>query len=294
LRDAFVESIIEQGDNRNLYFITADLGFGSFDLLEKKLGKRYINIGVCEQNMINVSSGICLSDKKNKVIVYSIGNFPTLRCLEQIRNNICYHKLKVLIVSNGSGFSYGQLGMSHHSTEDFGIMRSLPEIEIYTPCNSNDAYNLTKNWIHCDTNKPTYLRLDKSEFNDASINDIKNEVDYRIISSKFSRKKNILEIYFGGISSILNDSEIKNDCCLIYRVRKGISQNLVELLSKYKDIHVYEEHNEDCGFGQYIICHSIKLKDKQNITVKCIPNIYPSFVGDQKYMRNQLGIKKND
>ncbi len=293
MRDLFVKSIIEQSNNENLFFITADLGFGSFDLLEKKLGKRYINIGVCEQNMINVASGICLSDSKNKVIVYSIGNFPTLRCLEQIRNNICYHKLNVLIVSNGSGFSYGQLGMSHHATEDFGIIRSLPEIEIYTPCNSNDAYNLTKNWINSDSNKPTYLRLDKSEFNKANISEIKNEEDYRIIRSK-SLEKNILEIYFGGISSILNDSEIKNDCCLIYRVRKGISKKLLDLLNKYNDIHVYEEHNEDCGFGQYIICHSIKLQNKQNIIVKCIPNIYPSFVGDQKYMRNQLGIKKND
>ncbi len=294
MRDSFVDSIVKQSNKKNLFFITADLGFSSFDLLEKKLGKRYLNIGVCEQNMINVASGICLSDINNKVIVYSIGNFPTLRCLEQIRNNICYHKLKVLIVSNGSGFSYGQLGMSHHATEDFGIIRSLPEIEIYTPCNSNDAYSLTKNWINSDINKPTYLRLDKSEIKITNISDIKIEDDFRVIKSKFSGREDILEIFFGGISSLLNDAEIKNDCCLIYRVRKGISQKLLLLLSNYKEIHVYEEHNEDCGFGQYVICHSIKLKIKQNIIVKGIPNIYPSFVGDQKYMRNQLGIIKND
>ena len=291
MRDKFVEAILEYAKNKNLFFLTADLGFGSFDKLEKILGRNYINVGVCEQNMVNIASGISLSDKNAKVIIYSIGNFPTLRCLEQIRNNICYHKLKVLIVTNGIGFSYGQLGMSHHATEDFGVMRSLPYLEILSPCNDLDSYQLTLEWL-TNGSLPSYLRLDKSKYknNLPSINDSKG---YRIINGR-KNDKEILEIYHGGIASLLNNKKIENDACLFYKVQKGTLNSLVDLLDQYKKIFVFEEQNQDAGFGQYVAWHCTKGKNKKELIVKCIPNILPSFVGDQLYMRNKLDIRKDD
>ncbi len=291
MRDKFVEAILEYAKNKNLFFLTADLGFGSFDKLEKILGRNYINVGVCEQNMVNIASGISLSDKNAKVIIYSIGNFPTLRCLEQIRNNICYHKLRVLIVTNGVGFSYGQLGMSHHATEDFGIMRSLPYLEILSPCNDLDSYHLTLEWL-TNGSLPSYLRLDKSKYenNLPSISDSKG---YRIINGR-KNDKEILEIYHGGIASLLNNKKIENDSCLFYKVQKGTLSSLVDLLDQYKKIFVFEEQNQDAGFGQYVAWHCTKGKNKKELIVKCIPNILPSFVGDQLYMRNKLDIRKDD
>lgn len=290
MRDEFIKAILKFAKEENIFFITADLGFGCFDSLEKLLGKRYINVGVCEQNMVNVASGLSLANKNNKIILYSIGNFPTLRCLEQIRNNICYHNLNVLIVSNGAGFSYGQLGMSHHATEDFGIMRCLPGLEIFTPCSKKDAYELTSIWIE-DYSNPAYIRLDKSQCDLNNLPGVNKLNDFRIIKGK---NNSILEVYCGGISSLLNNNLISNDCCLIYRIKKGISKKLVNLLNEYEEICIYEEHNLDGGFGQYISNHAVLNEKKQKITIIGINNEYPSFVGDQYFMRKKLGINKSD
>ncbi len=291
MRDKFVEAIINFPETKDIFFLTADLGFGSFDNLEKKLGQNYINVGVCEQNMVNVASGLSLSKTKLKVIIYSIGNFPTLRCLEQIRNNICYHKLNILVVTNGVGFSYGQLGMSHHATEDFGIMRSLPYLEILSPCNDEDTYALTTDWL-VNGMGPAYLRLDKSQYN-KSLPNIEKSKGYRILYGNSFDKK-ILEIYHGGISSLLNDKELKNDVCLVFKVTKGTSESFINLLDNYQKIIVFEEQNQDAGFGQYIAWHCVKGKNHKELIVKCVPNILPSFVGDQIYMREQLNISKDD
>tara|TARA_Y100000991_G_C21954195_1_gene341273 strand:+ start:160 stop:1035 length:876 start_codon:yes stop_codon:yes gene_type:complete len=291
MRDKFVEAVINFAKDDNFFFLTADLGFGSFDKLEKIMGKNFINVGVCEQNMVNISSGIALSDKNIKVIIYSIGNFPTLRCLEQIRNNICYHKLKILIVTNGVGFSYGQLGMSHHATEDFGIMRSLPYLEILSPCSSLDAFEITYEWLSKGAG-PAYLRLDKSEYKGILPKLIYSK-NYRILNGD-NHNKEILEIYLGGIASLLNNKKQENDVCLVYKVTKGTLNEMVELLDQYNKIIVFEEQNQDAGFCQYISWHCSKGKNKKELIVKCIPNVLPSFVGDQSYMRNQLGIRRDD
>ena len=101
----------EAKTNKNLYLLTGDLGFGVFDEFSKEFPNQFVNVGVAEQNMTTIACGLAL--EKNKVFTYSIGNFSTLRCLEQIRNDICYHDVDVTVITVGAGFSYGQLGISH-------------------------------------------------------------------------------------------------------------------------------------------------------------------------------------
>ena len=138
MRDAFVEELsILASQDKDLFFITGDLGFGVFEDFEKEFPDQYLNAGVAEQNMTMLAAGLAKEGKK--VYTYSIGNFPTLRCLEQIRNDICYHDLNVTIVCVGGGFSYGQLGMSHHATEDLSIMRAIPNMIVEAPCGSEEV-----------------------------------------------------------------------------------------------------------------------------------------------------------
>ncbi|OGT08828.1 MAG: hypothetical protein A2X78_02955 [Gammaproteobacteria bacterium GWE2_37_16] len=111
-------------DNPSIFLITADLGFGVLGDFADFLPKQFLNVGVAEQNMMGIATGLALEGKI--VFTYSIANFPTLRCLEQIRNDACYHNANVKIVSIGAGFSYGAAGISHHATEDLAIMRVLP------------------------------------------------------------------------------------------------------------------------------------------------------------------------
>jgi transketolase len=165
MRDHFVKALTEEAEkNENVILITGDLGFGVLNEFAKKFPKQYINAGVAEQNMTGIASGLGMDGKT--VFTYSIGNFNTLRCLEQIRNDACYHNANVNIVSVGGGFSYGALGYSHHATEDIAIMRSIPNINVFVPCDFWEVQEITRKII--EIGGVNYIRIDKSS---AVVND---------------------------------------------------------------------------------------------------------------------------
>jgi len=114
-----------------VFLITGDLGFGVLTDFAERFPRQYLNVGVAEQNMVGIATGLALEGRI--VFTYSIANFGTLRCLEQIRNDACYHNANVKVVSMGGGFSYGALGISHHATEDISILRALPDITVVVP-----------------------------------------------------------------------------------------------------------------------------------------------------------------
>ena len=132
MRDAFARVLEEEMEqNRRIVLITGDLGFGVLRSIHNRFPDRLINAGIAEQGMVSMAAGLASTGRT--VLVYSIGNFPTLRPLEQIRNDCVYHGADVKIVCVGGGFVYGSLGMSHHATEDMAIMRAIPEMICYTP-----------------------------------------------------------------------------------------------------------------------------------------------------------------
>lgn len=132
MRTAFIETLtqIAEKDPR-IMLLVGDLGFGVVTEFAKRFPDQFVNVGVAEQNMTGIATGLALSGKI--VFTYSIANFPILRCLEQLRNDVCYHQANVVSVSVGCGFSYGALGMTHHGTEDIAIMRTLPYMTTIAP-----------------------------------------------------------------------------------------------------------------------------------------------------------------
>jgi transketolase len=159
MRTAFIETLIDRaGREPRLCLLTGDLGFGVVEPFAAKFGDRFVNVGVAEQNMAGVATGMALSGKI--VFVYSIANFPTLRCLEQIRNGACYHNANVKIVSVGGGLAYGSLGMSHHATEDLAIMRALPNMTVVAPGDPHETRAATEAIV--DRPGPAYLRLGRA------------------------------------------------------------------------------------------------------------------------------------
>jgi transketolase len=159
MRDVFVSTLsdIARHDPR-VVLMTGDLGFGVLTEFAREFPRQYINVGVAEQNLAGLATGLALSG--HVVFTYSIANFPTLRCLEQIRNDACYHEAPVKVVAIGAGFSYGVLGISHHATEDLTIMRALPEMTVLSPGDLYEAAEATR--AAASLPGPCYLRLDKS------------------------------------------------------------------------------------------------------------------------------------
>ncbi len=130
MRDAFVRALVrEMTECPRTVVVTGDLGFGVLRPVWENWPDRILNAGIAEQSMISLYAGLAMTGRK--VIVYSIGNFPTIRPLEQIRNDCAYHGADVKIVCVGGGFVYGSLGMSHHATEDLAVMRAIPGVRVF-------------------------------------------------------------------------------------------------------------------------------------------------------------------
>src|SRR5476651_2646056 len=132
MRTAFINQLVlEARKNPRVFLVVGDLGFSVVEPFATEFPDRYLNAGVAEQNMTAVAAG--LAAEGYHVFTYSIANFPTLRCLEQIRNDVCYHNLPVTVVAVGGGLAYGNLGYSHHGVQDIAVMRSLPNITVLAP-----------------------------------------------------------------------------------------------------------------------------------------------------------------
>ncbi len=140
-----------------IFFLTGDLGHAHIDDFKKNLPHQYINVGIAEQNLIGIAAGLALSG--NKVFVYSITPFITMRCYEQIKVDVCYQNVSVTVVGVAAGYAYSTCGCTHHAIEDIAIMRALPNMRIYSPSNPIEAKQLTEYLL--DQSGPAYLRLGK-------------------------------------------------------------------------------------------------------------------------------------
>lgn len=159
MRNAFIKTLISLAEKRSdIWLLCGDLGFSVLEDFAKRFPHRYVNVGVAEQDMAGIAAGIALSG--NTVFMYSIGNFPTFRCLEQIRNDICYHGASVKVVSVGAGYAYGSQGYTHHAVEDLAVMTCLPGMEVLVPCDPAEVRVATR--LIAAKSTPAYLRLSRA------------------------------------------------------------------------------------------------------------------------------------
>ena len=272
-------------EDPTVILLTADLGFGAFECFETFRNKQYFNVGISEQLMASMAAG--LSAEGFKVYIYSIGVFPTMRCLEQIRNDISYHDSNVTIVTTGAGFSYGSLGMTHHCVQDIGVMSSIPNIRIFTPSNKFEMEHILK-----DSKGIKYIRIDKSQI-DLKPKNFSNTNFYfcYFLNKKVPFEKKILVLTHGSIGSItlpfLNDKfniDFYSIACL------QESRELLKLCKKYKKIITIEEHSLVNGFFSFISSFLSKNKIQIEIDYLALPNKHISEVGDQMYLRDKFNL----
>lgn len=288
MRDAFLKALTELAENdKEIMLLTGDLGFGVFEDFEERFPNQYYNVGVAEQNMTGVATGLALEGKK--VFTYSIGNFPTLRCLEQIRNDAAYHDANVTIVASGGGFSYGSLGMSHHCTEDLSILRSLPNLTVIAPSTPWESEQATQAMV--DNKGVGYLRLDKTAVDDR---DGKIGGEFAIGKARKLRDgQDLALICTGGITNeALKAAEMANEkgleCSVFsFHTIKPIDQDtILEIVSRIGKIVTIEEHNIVGGLGsavaEVIIDNGVSPSYFKRIGLM---DTYSSVVGSQDYLR---------
>lgn len=159
MRKAFIETLcsLAEKDDR-IWLLCGDLGYSVLERFAQRFPDRYVNVGVAEQNMTGIAAGLAMTGKT--VFTYSIANFSTLRCLEQIRNDVCYHNVPVKVIAGGGGFSYGAQGYTHHGLEDLAIMGSFPSMTILQPADPIETRLATR--FITEYSGPCYLRLGRS------------------------------------------------------------------------------------------------------------------------------------
>lgn len=291
MRDTFVKTLIQLAkENKNIELVTGDLGFGVLKPYWETVPNQFTNAGIAEQNMASLAAGMALEGKT--VFTYSIGNFPTLRCIEQIRNDCCYHNADVKIVCVGGGFVYGSLGMSHHATEDIAIMRSLPNMVVMAPGDLTEAEAATK--AITEYNGTCYLRLGRG--GEKRIHEkIDNFQIGKAIKVKDGDKVAIFSTgaIFEEISQavvLLNEHGINPSVYTFPTVKPIDREVILECAQKFDLIATVEEHNVIGGFGSAVAEVMAENPQKAKLLKIGLNDTYSSIVGSQNYLRSVFGI----
>ncbi len=283
MRNTFIDDLLRRAKvDEKIILLSGDIGYGVLDNFAKSLPKQFINFGINEQSMMSAAAGLAHSGLKP--IVYSIGNFPTFRCLEQIRNDICFMDLDVTIVAVGAGFAYGSAGYSHHLIEDISSISGLPNINIYSPADILETRLVSK--LISEKPGPKYVRLGKGgegsltgQFNQSNrgfsiLGENKNTVVISTgnILSESIKLKELLEESNPAVISVFDLSAI--DRAVSFR--------------DFDKIIVIEEHVLRGGFGSMILeSASNRILDIQRFGIK---EFNSEIVGSQSFLRKYYGL----
>jgi transketolase len=243
--------------DESVIFITGDLGYNAFENLREVMGSRFINAGVAEQNMVGVAAGMAY--KGFKVFCYSIAPFVVYRCLEQFRNDVCFHNLPVFLVANGGGYGYGIMGSSHHTLEDLACLSGLQNITAHVPAFSDEIEPLV-NQIAAQGG-PAYLRLGAGKKTPAhSI----QAGSFRIVHQADSPQIALITlgpITNNALAALLGENDLLKSVTVLAanRFPLEISDSVLAILSQSPVIMVAEEHVSTGGLAQQL---SVQLLEK--------------------------------
>jgi transketolase len=286
MRFVFTKELIKYAKkNKNVFLITSDLGYRTFEKYKKLFPDRFINAGVSENNMIGISAGLAMSGKK--VFVYSILPFVVFRSLEQIRNNICHNNLDVKIIGGGGGFSYNVQGISHNTSEDISIMRSLPNLSVFNPASKIETELVMK--IILKNKSPCFLRLGKAP-----------QIDFHKKNIKLNNKKGLVVCKGRDLTVFCTGNILENVNLAIRKLNKmgkkitlislpilkPISEKFVLQNTLSKNVVTIEENVKTAGLSSLIA--SIYIKNQlKGINFKSISldDKVHNLIGTEKYLR---------
>lgn len=290
MRDAFFDSLYDIArKDKNLIFLTADMGAHSLVRFKRDLNKQFINVGIAEQNMVSVAAGLALGGKK--VFIYTIIPFATLRCYEQIKVDLCCMNLPVTIVGMGAGLAYGSDGPTHHAIQDIAVMRTLPKMMILNPSDHITTAAFAR--MAYESREPTYIRIDKGKL--PRIHDINNKFkegleeiragsDLAIITTGFMTHRAY------DIADKLMGTRMSCGIVDTYRIKPLNHKLLLKIIDKYKYIVTLEENTVIGGLGSAIAEIMNDNKCKQPLYRMALPDEHCFMNGDRQYLLEQYDL----
>ena len=292
MRNIFIEELISAAEeNPSIRLIVGDLGYGVIESFRERFPNQFINAGVAEQNMMGMAAG--MASEGLHVFVYSIANFPTFRCAEQIRNDVAYHKLPVTIVSVGGGVGYGALGYSHHAIQDFSLIRSFPEMLIASPTDEGDTRACVRYLV--SNPRPSYLRLSKggTRIGQRNCSDI---VPGRWVQKKVGKKKERAFLATGGTLALALAASTDNDFVFSLPLWGPTTQeSQPNQICEFSEVISVEDHLVSGGFGSWLlesVRHSPSLMPR--IRLEALSDSICGLVGSEEnlFLRAGLSIER--
>jgi len=291
MRNAFADEITQLAMvNKRIVLLSGDIGNKLFDQFKQSDTQRFYNCGVAEANMMGVAAGMALSGLRP--IVYTITPFTTTRCLEQIRVDVCYHHVPVIIVGTGSGLSYAELGPTHHSLEDIAILRTLPGMCIFAPCDAAELRLILRAVLKQD--RPAYIRIGKK--GEPAIHADTPELQIgRVIVLQTGH--DVVFISSGTIlpevlkaAAQLNQLNISAEVVSCHTIKPLDIDYLQQAISRFKLLISVEEHGLIGGLSSAIAEWHIQ----QSHTIPQLnlgtPDEFMHEVGSQEYARQKYGL----
>jgi len=280
---ATMEQLATEDDS--IVFITGDLGYAALEDLQAKLGKRFINAGVAEQNMVGVAAGF--AHKGYKVFCYSIAPFIVYRCLEQFRNDVCFHNLPVFLVGNGGGYGYGIMGSSHHTLEDIACLSGLQNANVWVPAFADEVDPVIRQIV--SDGRPAYLRLG---FGKNAPENSYASGSFKVIHQGDAPEMTIFAlgpIANNVMTSLAQSNELASKVNVISALHfpLELTNDLVSLIEKAPAILVAEEHVGTGGLAQQLsvqlLERGVKMSSFKSLKAEGYPNrLYGSQAYHQK------------
>ena len=292
MRDAFCRCLMREAEkDKNLVLITGDLGFGVLKPFWETYPDQFVNAGIAEQGMTGLAAG--LSRVGKTVLTYSIGNFPTLRCLEQIRNDCAYHGANVKIVCVGGGFVYGSLGMSHHATEDIAVLRALPGVTVFAPGDPAEVEAVVP--VMLRTPGTCYLRLGRGGEKTVHPQPVGHWQFPKALTLRQGTDVAILSA--GGIltqtssaADLLAEKGVSAEVVSFPCVKPIDREKIAELCRRFRHIVTVEEHTVVGGFGSAVCEAAAEGGFGARIHRIGMPDVYSEIVGTQQYLRSRYDM----
>ena len=301
MREAFLEAVIDQmSEDESIFFLSADFGSPKLDIIRERFPERFVNVGIAEQNLINVSTGLALEGYT--VFAYAIAPFITMRCYEQVRTNLAVlselKQLNVNLVGVGAGFSYDMSGPSHQAFEDISIMRTLPNFEVISPSDWVSAKKLA-NLIQISSG-PKYFRFDSKPlptiYNDSA------DVELSRGFSELNKGEKICLVATGymthkalKIVETLKSESINIGLIDMFLLKQYNQNELIQKIKNYSHLITLEE-----GFikrsGLDTLIRTLVMENKLNQTVQAIGlnDSYYFDLGNRESLHAKRGISQAD
>lgn len=288
MRKAFCEGLLREHSREELVFLTGDLGFQALEPLRSSLGKRFLNAGVAEQNMVSVSAG--LARQGFRPWLYSISPFLYARAFEQIRNDVCLHQLPVVLVGNGGGYGYGVMGSTHHALEDYGVLLTLSGMHAMIPAFDSDLTSLIP--MMFETSRPCYLRLGVGE----QPKDWQPPVfaPWRKLTSGGGGVLIAVGPLAGALwepCELLPEDTRPNLWCLSQLPLGNLPEQLLQDVATCSRLLIVEEHVAHGSAGQAVMTELFKLRCVPPFVRHKTASGYPSGrYGSQRFHRAECGL----